>query len=128
MALSATCPPKVLEDVLKILRLPPITDGRAANVTGTVHFAAPLYRANLHYRVMSKPASAAAAIQAMADYINSHHPEESGIVYCLSKKVRHSRLHSMSLSLTACIRKGHRERRDWPVRERHPIRFASTLR
>lgn len=27
MALSATCPPKVLEDVLKILRLPPITDG-----------------------------------------------------------------------------------------------------
>ncbi|KAH7100070.1 ATP-dependent DNA helicase [Auriculariales sp. MPI-PUGE-AT-0066] len=69
-----------------ILRLPPITDGGDANHSGTVHFAAPLYRKNLHYKVMPKPASAAAAILAMAEYINAAHPDQSGIVYCLSKK------------------------------------------
>ncbi|KZV99558.1 ATP-dependent DNA helicase [Exidia glandulosa HHB12029] len=86
LALSATCPPKVLNDVLKILRLQPVTDGAAANKTGTVYFSSPLYRPNLHYCVMPKPSGAAAAIQAMADYILEAHADDSGIVYCLSKK------------------------------------------
>ncbi|EJD54785.1 ATP-dependent DNA helicase [Auricularia subglabra TFB-10046 SS5] len=86
MALSATCPPQVLDDVLKILRLPPVTDGSAANTAGTVYFSAPLYRPNLHYSVLPKPSGAVAALTTMADYILASHAEDSGIVYCLSKK------------------------------------------
>ncbi|KZO97674.1 ATP-dependent DNA helicase [Calocera viscosa TUFC12733] len=86
LALSATCPPSVLKDLLKILKLRSVVDGNAATVDGTVYFSSPLYRANLHYSVLPKPSSQAAAIQAMADYILTHHPRDSGIVYCLSKK------------------------------------------
>ncbi|KAG8886455.1 hypothetical protein FRB98_001274 [Tulasnella sp. 332] len=86
LALSATCPPKVLQDILMILRMKAVVDGRAANRDGTVYFAAPLYRKNLHYRVVLKPSSASAAIKAMADYILQYHRKSSGIVYCLSKK------------------------------------------
>ena len=59
----------------------------AADRDGTVYFSAPLYRKNLHYVVQPKPASANAAIQVMADYIMTKHAGDSGIVYCLSKKV-----------------------------------------
>ncbi|KAF8316779.1 ATP-dependent DNA helicase [Clavulina sp. PMI_390] len=86
LALSATCPPKVLADLLKVLRLKPVVDGNAANTSGTVYFSAPLYRKNLHYSVVPKPASGPAVIKAMAEYITQHHPNDSGIVYCLSKK------------------------------------------
>ncbi|EJU00640.1 ATP-dependent DNA helicase [Dacryopinax primogenitus] len=87
LALSATCPPSVLKDLLKILKLRPVVDGTSAPLDGgTVYFSSPLYRANLHYSVLPKPPSAAGAIQAMADYILAHHRGESGIVYCLSKK------------------------------------------
>jgi hypothetical protein len=43
---------------------------------------------NLHYRVIQKPASAADVIDVMAKYINEEHSEHTGIIYCLSKKVR----------------------------------------
>ncbi|KZT54726.1 ATP-dependent DNA helicase [Calocera cornea HHB12733] len=86
LALSATCPPSVLKDLLKILKMRPVVDGNAATIDGTVYFSSPLYRANLHYSVLPKPSSQAAAIQAMADYILAHHARDSGIVYCLSKK------------------------------------------
>ncbi|KAG9032506.1 hypothetical protein FRB95_001413 [Tulasnella sp. JGI-2019a] len=86
LALSATCPPKVLQDILMILRMKAVVDGRAANRDGTVYFAAPLYRKNLHYRVVLKPSSASAAIKVMSDYILQNHQKSSGIVYCLSKK------------------------------------------
>ncbi|KAJ1299658.1 hypothetical protein OPQ81_009110 [Rhizoctonia solani] len=85
-ALSATCPPKVLKDLLITLRMRQVTDGNNANASDTVYFSAPLYRKNLHYSVLPKPASAAAAIQVMADYITQNHAGHSGIVYCLSKK------------------------------------------
>ncbi|CAE6431582.1 unnamed protein product [Rhizoctonia solani] len=85
-ALSATCPPKVLKDLLMTLRMRQVTDGNNANASDTVYFSAPLYRKNLHYSVLPKPASAAAAIQVMADYITQNHAGHSGIVYCLSKK------------------------------------------
>ncbi|KDQ25115.1 hypothetical protein PLEOSDRAFT_33722, partial [Pleurotus ostreatus PC15] len=81
MALSATCPPRVLEDVLKILKMKPIVDGR-----GTVYFTAPLYRKNLNYKVLSKPSSSAGALKVMVEYILAEHKDESGIVYCLTKK------------------------------------------
>ncbi|KAF8324278.1 P-loop containing nucleoside triphosphate hydrolase protein [Cantharellus anzutake] len=86
LALSATCPPRVLKDLLLILRLKPAVNGNAATPEGTVYFSAPLYRKNLHYSVSPKPASATAVIQSITDYILEKHKDDSGIIYCLSKK------------------------------------------
>lgn len=88
VGLTATCPPRVLQDMLQILQLKPLTPGASASPTGTVFFTAPLYRPNLHYSVLPKPANANAAIKAMCDYITSTHPDESGIIYCLTQNVR----------------------------------------
>ncbi|KAI8971288.1 ATP-dependent DNA helicase [Trametes punicea] len=86
LALSATCPPVVLRDLLRTLRMPPPVSGTAAAPSGTVLFSAPLYRKNLHYSVVSKPASGQEMIRLMVDYILQHHRNDTGIVYCLSKK------------------------------------------
>ncbi|KAI6165945.1 P-loop containing nucleoside triphosphate hydrolase protein [Pisolithus thermaeus] len=87
LALSATCPPKVLQDILKILHMKPVVDGKAAPpLDGTVYFSAPLYRKNLHYSVLPKPHSTKEAIAVMSDYILKNHENDSGIVYCLTKK------------------------------------------
>ncbi|WWD07841.1 hypothetical protein V865_005947 [Kwoniella europaea PYCC6329] len=85
-AVTATLSSKTLPDLLKILRLGPITDGRAAKSTGTVFFSAPLFRPNLHYKVLSKPSNAKSAIAAMGEWIQKNHSGQSGIIYCLSKK------------------------------------------
>jgi hypothetical protein len=58
-----------------------------AKTNATVYFSAPLYRKNLHYQILPKPSSAAAAITAMKDYILENHPNQTGIVYCFTKKV-----------------------------------------
>ncbi|EDR06895.1 uncharacterized protein LACBIDRAFT_165891, partial [Laccaria bicolor S238N-H82] len=86
MALSATCPPLVLKDLVKTLGLPPIVDGYNADDEGTVYFTSPLYRKNLHYKVLAKPAKSAEMYQLMVDYILEHHPNDTGIVYCFSRK------------------------------------------
>ncbi|KIJ27343.1 hypothetical protein M422DRAFT_37824 [Sphaerobolus stellatus SS14] len=86
LALSATCPPAVLKDLLHVLRLKAVVDGSNAPPEGTVYFSAPLYRKNLHYKVLPKPGAAGAVIQTMADYILKNHRTDSGIIYCLSKK------------------------------------------
>lgn len=86
LALSATCPPNVLKDLLKILKMDAIVDGKSASAKGTVYFSSPLYRKNLHYKVLPKPASAPAVIQSIVDYIVANHKGHTGIVYCLSKK------------------------------------------
>ncbi|KAF5328939.1 hypothetical protein D9611_013516 [Ephemerocybe angulata] len=41
MALSTTCARQVLEDITKVLKLPPIVPGENANTEGTVYFAPP---------------------------------------------------------------------------------------
>ncbi|KAJ7293437.1 P-loop containing nucleoside triphosphate hydrolase protein [Mycena rebaudengoi] len=86
MALSATCPPRVLDDLIATLRLKPVVDGRNAKPNATIYFSAPLYRKNLHYTIAPKPSSSAAVIVAMKEYILEKHANQSGIVYCLSKK------------------------------------------
>ena len=58
-----------------------------ADTQGTVYFASPLYRKNLHYRVLPKPSKGPEVMKAMTEYILEHHANDSGIVYCLSKKV-----------------------------------------
>lgn len=84
--LTATCSPTVLQDVLKILGMPPTTTPTAAMPNRTVLFTAPLHRPNLVYKVVPRPANSAAANQAICDWILENHPDETGIVYCLSKK------------------------------------------
>ena len=58
-----------------------------APTEGTVYFSSPLYRKNLHYRVMPKPAKAADLLEAMRDYILEYHPNDTGIIYCFTIKV-----------------------------------------
>jgi len=85
LALSATCPAHVLRDVLAILGLRPPTDGRVAAPHSTVMFTSPLYRKNLLYKVISKPSGAAQVVKEIASYILEFHPDETGIIYCLSR-------------------------------------------
>ncbi|KAF6741547.1 hypothetical protein DFP72DRAFT_1083662 [Ephemerocybe angulata] len=40
MALSEMCTPQFLEDITKLLQLPPVVKGEGANIEGTVYFAA----------------------------------------------------------------------------------------
>ena len=108
MALSATCGPQVLQDLIRILGLNAIVDGNGQYCTllsifvvfvdirldrldaptqGTVYFSSPLYRKNLHYRVVPKPGKAADHLEAMKDYILEYHPNDTGIIYCFTTKV-----------------------------------------
>ncbi|KAF9486141.1 ATP-dependent DNA helicase [Pholiota conissans] len=86
MALSATCGPQVLKDLIKILGLRDPVDGTNASAVGTVYFSSPLYRKNLHYTVVPKPDKAEQHITAIKDYILEKHPNDTGIIYCYSVK------------------------------------------
>ncbi|KAK2459937.1 hypothetical protein APHAL10511_008066 [Amanita phalloides] len=84
LALSATCPPRVVDDVLETLQLRGIVDNK--DPRRTLYFSSPLYRKNLHYTILPKPESQRAAIGAVAKYILDKHPQDSGIIYCLRQK------------------------------------------
>lgn len=90
MALTATLGRQALHDVLQILGLRPTTPPESAVARRTVYFRAPLHRANLRYAVVTRSANALAAHQAMCTYIEQYHANESGIVYCLSRKDTHT--------------------------------------
>ncbi len=59
----------------------------AAEPLCTVLFTSPLYRKNLHYKVLPKASDRAGAVRDMVKYILDRHPNETGIVYCLSRAV-----------------------------------------
>ncbi|KAF9652354.1 ATP-dependent DNA helicase [Thelephora ganbajun] len=85
LALSATCPPRVQNDIIKILGLPQATSGTTAEPGKTVFFSSPLYRKNLHYKVISKPSKESDHLDMIVNYILEKYPNESGIVYCTTK-------------------------------------------
>lgn len=105
MALSATCGPQVLNDLIQILGLKDPVDGNGtqiddtasgcmlnslldASAEGTVYFSAPLYRKNLHYKVVAKPEKAETLLLSIRDYILEKYPNDTGIIYCFTIKVR----------------------------------------
>ena len=51
-----------------------MSDPSAANASGTIFFSAPLYRPNLHYKVLSKPSNGRAAIERIGSWIQQNHP------------------------------------------------------
>ena len=53
----------------------------------TVFFSSPLYRKNLHYKVIQKPPKESDHLDMMVNYILETYPKESGIVYCTTKLV-----------------------------------------
>ncbi|TFY70683.1 hypothetical protein EVG20_g2334 [Dentipellis fragilis] len=106
LALSATCPAVVLIDLLKTLRMPKLTLASAADREGTVLFSTSLYRKNLHYYVLPKPAGGNDSIAAMRDYILDQHKNDTGIVYCLSKKDTESVAESLTTLSNGEIRTG----------------------
>ena len=57
----------------------------AAESGKTVFFSSPLYRKNLHYKVIPKPGKEADQLELMMNYILENYPNESGIVYCTTK-------------------------------------------
>lgn len=106
MGLSATLGRSTLQDVLQILGLRGTTDPSQATARRTVYFRAPLHRPNLYYRVLSRPSSTVASQAQMVSYILSHHADQSGIVYCLSRKDTHTLAQALALQSHGRIRTG----------------------
>jgi hypothetical protein len=103
MALSATCPPRVLDDLVKTLRLKPIVDG--TRTFHSFHLSSFIFHLFIIVLLQMRPRAKAwytsrrrctartfatrscPTIQTMVRYILEHHAGETGIVYCLSQKV-----------------------------------------
>lgn len=81
MALSATCPPSVMESVVEVLGI-----RSPGKPKGALLFTMPLYRSNLHYGVLAKPASASEVIRSVGQWILEHWPQDRGIVYCMTRR------------------------------------------
>ncbi|KAJ7588342.1 P-loop containing nucleoside triphosphate hydrolase protein [Mycena floridula] len=85
-AVTATCPPDVLRDLIITLGLEPAVSGSEANLDGTVYFSAPMHRPNLHYDIVPKHSDQSLVYQWITGYILEHHKDRSGIVYCQTRK------------------------------------------
>ncbi|PIA18415.1 ATP-dependent DNA helicase, partial [Coemansia reversa NRRL 1564] len=80
LALSATCPPRVLESVRKILGI----EGGAERPSALV-YTSPLWRQNLRYSVERKVDNLSKQRIQLIEWITQHHPGDRGIVYCATK-------------------------------------------
>jgi len=76
IAVTATASDRVREDCCNILRI-------SRNYQ---FFRSSANRPNLKYCVKVKPEKADELIEAMAEFIQEHHPRNAGIIYCFSKK------------------------------------------
>ena len=76
IAVTATASDRVREDCCSILRI-------SRNYK---FFRSSANRPNLKYCVKVKPEKADEVIEAMAGFIQEHHPGNAGIIYCFSKK------------------------------------------
>lgn len=121
-----------MKDVMRILNMkqPQVPNG-------SLVFSAPLYRKytreffffnhhvgpNLIYSVVQKPNSAEETIQQMTHWILSKYPNESGIIYCLSKKETESVAQMIYKESQGKIKCGayHADMDDVREREREPI-------
>ncbi|KAE8224073.1 hypothetical protein CF319_g2987 [Tilletia indica] len=102
--LTATCGPKVLEQVIQIMGVKPTTSPEAAAPNRTLLFQAPLYRPNLVYSVLPRPSASNATSQTVVDWILKNHRGKSGIVYCLSKKDTENMAQALNLLSNGAIR------------------------
>eukprot|EP00742_Colponemidia_sp_Colp-10_P010310 GILJ01011317.1.p1 GENE.GILJ01011317.1~~GILJ01011317.1.p1 ORF type:complete len:829 (-),score=157.87 GILJ01011317.1:37-2448(-) len=75
IALTATATPAVAADVKAMLQ-----------INRCEFFKSSFNRPNLYYQVRSKPKSHDEVIEDMYRFITEHHPKDSGIVYCFSRK------------------------------------------
>ncbi|KAI9479035.1 P-loop containing nucleoside triphosphate hydrolase protein [Coemansia mojavensis] len=80
LALSATCPPRVLESVCKILGI----EGSASRPSAMI-YRSPLWRPNLRYSVIRKKDPALEQRTQVVDWITQNHPNDRGIIYCATK-------------------------------------------
>ena len=76
IAVTATASDRVRNDCCKILAIAP----------NHQLFRSSANRPNLTYSIREKPDGKDAVIADMADFIQSHHPNQAGIIYTLSKK------------------------------------------
>lgn len=80
IALSATCPPRVLESVQSILGI----EGNVERPSALV-YTSPLWRPNLRYSVETKVENAVNQRLQVVKWITEHHGSDRGIVYCATK-------------------------------------------
>ncbi|KAI9500716.1 P-loop containing nucleoside triphosphate hydrolase protein, partial [Coemansia spiralis] len=80
IALSATCPPRVLDSVRKILGI----QGGSGRPSAIV-YTSPLWRQNLRYGVVRKTACLADQRMQLVKWITERHANDRGIVYCATK-------------------------------------------
>lgn len=86
LALTATAPQQVIGDMTKSLGMSPaLCSGSHATPDSTIWFTAPLYRPNLRYSFVTKPSSMPMHVQSMVEHITTRFPNQSGLVYCLSR-------------------------------------------
>lgn len=80
IAVSATCPRNLRDDVLSILNMSPISNN------GTLYFESSLRRSNLSYKVVTKPKNDSLVNLQILRWIQTYHLNDCGIIYCLTQK------------------------------------------
>lgn len=74
MALTGTASDTVIENIIDRLNIP-----------NCIRLSQSCNRPNLHYSVREKP-SKQKLLSAIFKFVDEHHPNESGIIYCFSRK------------------------------------------